>query len=184
MTRRIWKRRSLRCRTWNYSSKGWYFITILTHKHTPLFGYIANGEMTLNALGHIVMQEWESSKALRPHMHFDTIMVMPDHVHMLVCIKHQMYFVPRSLIGRRLYRLPRSISSFVAQFKATCVRTTRHRLHYDAPIWQRDYDNQCPRTPTHVNAVRRYIRNNPRNANNTPIPHLLHYNTSRHVNTP
>lgn len=184
MARRKWKRRSLRCRTWNYSSKGWYFLTILTHAHLPLFGHITNGEMIRNDLGDIIMHEWDASKTRRPHMIFDSIMVMPDHVHMLVRITQHMVYVPPSLLGGKFYRLPRSISSFVAQFKATCVRSIKQRLNYHTPIWQRDYHDQRPRTPPHIRTVRNYIRNNPHNAHDTPNPVLLHYNTSHHSGRP
>jgi REP element-mobilizing transposase RayT len=176
---------SHRIKNWNYASRGWYFITIATHNRIPLFGYIKDGVMYLNECGQIVAEEWENSKEIRPYMRFDTYVVMPDHVHFLVQLKHNQHYIPRHFIGKVFKRLSRSIPSFVAAIKRIC--TIRIRVHLHQPhmrIWQANYHDSIPRTPTHVNAVRRYIRNNPRNANNTPIPHLLHYNTSRHVNTP
>jgi len=143
---------------------------LVTYQRTHLFGHIIDGTMILNDFGNIIMSEWEASRALRPHMHFDTIMVMPDHVHMLVYMKHNMVYVPDVSLRVRA-RLPKSISSFVAQFKATCTRTIRHTHNDTTPVWQRDYDDQRPRNKRHVHNVRRYIRDNPRNA-----PPTLFYN--------
>jgi hypothetical protein len=57
--------------------------------------------------------------------------------------------------------LPKSISSFVAQYKATCTRRATH-LHVGT-LWQRNYDDQRPNTMAQVNAIRRYILDNPTN---------------------
>ena len=173
--RRLHKpRHAMRCQTWNYASKGWYFLTMCSVKREPMFGTISDGEMHLNAIGTIIMEEWERSIALRPHMRFETIQVMPDHVHMLVYFRYRTVYVKGSLRGRFGHRLRRSISSFVAQFKATCTR--RAQLHHHGTIWQRNYDDQRPCTPPHVAAIIRYIRNNPREAQRRLDQQRLLYN--------
>jgi len=176
---------SHRIKNWNYASRGWYFITIITHNRLPLFGHIDNGVMHLNECGHIVAEEWENSKIIRPYMHFDTYVIMPDHVHFLVQLKHNQYYVPRHLIGKIFRRIARSIPSFVAAIKRIC--TIRVRIHHNRPhmrVWQANYHDSIPRTPAHIRTVRRYIINNPCNAHNTPNPALLHYNTSHHSGRP
>ena len=143
-------------------------------KREPIFGTISDGEMHLNALGTIIVEEWERSIALRPHMRFETIQVMPDHVHMLVYFRYRTVYVKGSLRGRFGHRLRRSISSFVAQFKATCTR--RAQPQHRSTIWQRNYDDQRPCTPPHVAAIIRNARNNPREAQSRLDQQRLLYN--------
>jgi REP element-mobilizing transposase RayT len=132
--------------------------------------------MHLNACGQIVAEEWEHSKIIRPYMHFDTCVVMPDHVHFLVQLKQNQHYVPRRLVGKMFRRMSRSIPSFVAAIKRIC--TIRLRIQRNAPhmhVWQANYHDRILRTPTQIHHTRRYIRNNPRNAPPT-LPHLI-YNT-------
>jgi REP element-mobilizing transposase RayT len=168
------RRNSRRNQQWNYSSKGWYFLTIVTHQRQELFGKLQNGEMHLNEFGNIVMQEWEKSKILRPLMHFDCIVVMPDHVQMLVQMKRSTHFLPAPPFGIMSKRLSKSISSFIGLFKAACTR--RIVSLSINQVWQRDYDDQIIRTRSYLNNVRRYIRNNPREAQRRLDQQRLLYN--------
>ena len=156
------RRRTTRCRTWNYSSRGWYFLTIVTHKRRPFFGYVQDHAMHLSPFGEVIMEEWNKSIALRPHMRFDYIIVMPEHVHMLVYIKKQLVRVPGYKVGHTFQRLPKSISSFMAQFKAMCVRQIRIKFNYVKPVWRPNYHDHIIRD-IGVLRVRSYMRNNPKN---------------------
>ena len=168
------RRNSRRNQQWNYSSKGWYFLTIVTHQRQELFGYIQNSEMHLNEFGNVIMEEWEKSKILRPHMHFDCIVVMPDHVQMLVQMRRSTHFIPAPPYGSMGKRLSRSISSFIGLFKAACTRRiVSLSIHQ---VWQCDYDDQIIRTNSYLNNVRRYIRNNPRAAQRRLDQRRLLYN--------
>lgn len=163
---------SHRVPNWNYASRGWYFITIVTHNRLPLFGYIEDGMMHLNSCGQIVVEEWERSKTIRPYMHFDAYVIMPDHVHFLVQLKQNQHYVPRRLVGKLFRRMSRSIPSFVAAIKRIC--TIRLRIQCHSPgmrIWQANYHDRILRTPIQIHNVRRYIHNNPRHA-----PPTLVYN--------
>jgi putative transposase len=56
---------STRCPKWDYSSPGYYFITIMTHDRGHLFGEIAAGEMHLNEFGKIANEEWRKTGKIR-----------------------------------------------------------------------------------------------------------------------
>ena len=51
-------RHSIRLPGYDYTSAGWYFVTICCHKRQNLFGEIQQGEMVLNAAGEMVEECW------------------------------------------------------------------------------------------------------------------------------
>ncbi|NLW48285.1 MAG: hypothetical protein GXY86_13250 [Firmicutes bacterium] len=78
---------SARLKGWDYSSLGWYFITIcIKNKEGYLFGEVVDNEMRLNGYGQIVREEWENSFRIRRELTCRTYIIMPDHIHGLVGI--------------------------------------------------------------------------------------------------
>ncbi|MFA6463239.1 MAG: hypothetical protein WCT51_04340, partial [Candidatus Shapirobacteria bacterium] len=51
------KLKSSRLQNWNYSTPGYYFITICTHNHNNFFGKIINNKMELSKRGEITKSE-------------------------------------------------------------------------------------------------------------------------------
>jgi len=49
-------RRSIRLPGYDYTQPGAYFVTIVTHVRTPLFGESVDGEMRLNDAGRVAKQ--------------------------------------------------------------------------------------------------------------------------------
>ncbi|MBC1240030.1 MULTISPECIES: hypothetical protein [Nostoc] len=64
----IHDRNSIRLRGYDYSSVGFYFVTICTYKRQCLFGEIVNEEMVLNEYGKIVAEEWIESSEIRQYI--------------------------------------------------------------------------------------------------------------------
>jgi putative transposase len=62
---------SARLQSWDYGSRGLYFITICTKDRNHYFGEIENDEMVLNELGLIVNSEWEKTTEIRPDMNLE-----------------------------------------------------------------------------------------------------------------
>lgn len=58
-------RDSIRLKGHNYSSEGFYFVTICTEGRRCLFDTIINGEMVLNDYGKIVDNEWKNTIKIR-----------------------------------------------------------------------------------------------------------------------
>jgi putative transposase len=77
---------SARSQCWDYGWNGAYFITIVAHARTILFGEIASGETRLNEFGRIVQDEWRKSSVIRREIELDVFVVMPNHVHGIVVI--------------------------------------------------------------------------------------------------
>ena len=51
-------RRSIRLKEYDYSKRGWYFITICTYKGEKLFGDALDGKLLLSKFGAIVEKFW------------------------------------------------------------------------------------------------------------------------------
>jgi putative transposase len=179
----IHRRRSVRLRGYDYSSPGYYFITICTQNRACLFGDVANGQMQLNDAGKMVMDEWEKSAQIRNEIRLDDFIVMPNHFHGIAVIASHEY--PRGDEHRRDDRpvvptqsgsspvvptnrphgpKPKSIAALIAGFK--CAATKRINQMRGTPgitIWQQRYWDHIVRDNNELFRIRHYIRNNPSN---------------------
>lgn len=79
-----------RLSNWDYAAHAMYFVTICTKHRFPWFGSIKSGIMTLSHIGKIVDHEWVITPVHRPYVYLDHFVIMPDHVHLLVMIKHDL----------------------------------------------------------------------------------------------
>ena len=82
----IHHRRSIRLRSHDYSSPGYYFITLCCKNRECLFGEIVDHKMILNDFGRIVHDEWMRSATIRKEIELDEFIVMPNHFHAIVLI--------------------------------------------------------------------------------------------------
>ena len=168
------RRRSIRLAGYDYTEPGAYFITICTHGRICTFGKILPvGEASLNSFGEIAFEEWGLSAAVREEIDSDAFVVMPNHVHGVVVIKHD---IAGNNVGAQglaplqhptpqqpsLYRPPRSLGSFVAGYKiAVTKRINAIRKTPGTPVWQRNYYERVLRDDDELNRARFYIQENP-----------------------
>ena len=161
-------RRSIRLKGYDYSQAGAYFVTICTQGRACLFGDVVDGEMRLNEYGKIVWDEWYKTAAVRPYMRLDEygFVVMPNHVHAIVWI------VDDDMVGARRRRaltreefgrpISGSLPTIVRAFKsAVTKRINEYRRTPGLPVWQRNYWEHVVRNERALNAIRRYIVENP-----------------------
>ncbi len=125
---------------------GAYLITLHTHQKACLFGAIVDGVMQLNEIGEIAAEEWGSSSQKRPEIELDEWTVMPNHILAIVRIKVKTNMPrPTSLIKLKHQHQgkPRSLSSFVAGFKAAAAkRINLVRNQPGLPVWERGYQER------------------------------------------
>jgi putative transposase len=172
---------SLRLAGHDYADTGAYFVTICTHRRECLFGRIVNGDVQLNDLGRIVVNEWARSASIRPEIDLDAFVVMPNHLHGIVVIDATVGTTGRvGAHGRAPLqrRTPRSLGSFVAGFKsATTTHVNALRGTPRAPLWQRNYHDRVIRDENELARIRTYINDNPLrwpdNENNLAIRQLM-----------
>ena len=85
------KRKTNRLQNCDYSSPGYYFITICTEDKKNLLCSIVEGgalgapQVSLSHIGRIVQSNIESSNRI-PHIRVDKYVIMPNHIHLIICI--------------------------------------------------------------------------------------------------
>ena len=162
-----------RCPKWDYSSPGYYFVTIVTQDRGHLFGKILRGEMRFNQYGKIVHDEWLRTFEIRSELHRDEFIVMPNHLHGIIRISVVETRGRASLRERResqcgiAFRAPRSISSFIGGYKSSVTkRINKLRNTPGARVFQPRFHDRIIRNEKELFLIRRYIRNNPANWEN------------------
>ena len=123
---------SIRLPDWDYSSNGYYFVTICTNNRKPLFGNIIGGKIILNEYGKTVQTEWLKS----PQIRRETNQPCP-------------------------HMKPKSLSTFINGFKSTTTKQINQlRKTPGMPVWQPNYYESIIRDEKSLRRIRDYIKNN------------------------
>jgi REP element-mobilizing transposase RayT len=156
---------------WDYSSPGAYFVTIVTKYRTCYFGNVENGDMHLNELGEIAQQCFEKIPEHFPFVSLDSFVIMPNHVHGIIIIKHQpqqpetdtasYITAPKNKKMASISPKPSSLSVIIRSYKSAVSKQAR-QIHPDF-VWQSRYYDHIIRDEKSLNNIRQYIIQNPLN---------------------
>jgi hypothetical protein len=83
----IRERKRNRLKNYDYSTPGYYFVTICVHtvlKEQNVFGTVNNGKMDLNRCGEILNNIWQDLPCHYHNCSLDEYIIMPDHFHGIV----------------------------------------------------------------------------------------------------
>ncbi|MDA3941342.1 MAG: transposase [Spirochaetia bacterium] len=153
---------SARLKNWDYSSNGYYFITICTKNREHFFGKKIEYEIQLSDIGKIVFNEWNESFVIRSELYCDCFVVMPDHIHGVVRINNFSVETHAVLSLQGNGRTPKSISSFVAGFKSHATKKINEYCNTSGgSVWQPRFHDHVIRDKGELNRIRKYIKNNP-----------------------
>ena len=142
----------------DYARPGWYFVTIVTRYRLPFFGEIVQGVNRLNAAGIVVEQAWHDLPERFPIIRLDAYVVMPNHLHGIIGIRRPTDDLPVV-----------SLSRIVGAFKSLTTNAysdgviERGWEPFEGHLWQRSFHDQIIRSRSHLDHVRAYINDNPRN---------------------
>jgi REP element-mobilizing transposase RayT len=75
---------SLRLPEFDYTQPGFYFVTIVTHKHKSLFGKIINEKVVLSDFGNLITEYWLNIPIHFDNVKLDEFIVMPNHIHGII----------------------------------------------------------------------------------------------------
>ena len=160
---------SIRLPNYDYSSNGYYFVTICTRKKFCYFGQISKSKMQLSQVGKIAQKHWQEIPQHFVGVHIDEYVIMPNHVHGIVIIDN-----PRRDVAcyvstdnddvnptmSQLSPKPGSLSAIVRSYKSSVTRWCRQNGDDDF-CWQSRFYEHIIRNQTALNNIRRYIINNP-----------------------
>lgn len=179
---RLPNRQSIRLREFNYAQNGAYFVTICATQHLRLFGEIADGEIHLSQVGHVANSRWQDLPNHTPGLILDLWVVMPNHLHGIIVLPGS---VVANAPGNQHPRGPKpgSLGAVIGGFKSAVSReVTAKNLSLVRPLWQRNYHERVIRNDRELDAIRKYIRDNPARWDSDPDHPRLHplLRTSRH----
>jgi len=178
---------STRLKGWDYTSDGYYFVTLCIKNRDHTLGQIENGKMILNKYGIIVEQCWFDLPNHYTNIRLDAFVVMPDHVHAIVIIDNNggmvendgvvlnvdMGLKPVSTfntttdltIKKRhgLFEFIRALKTFSAR------RINELRQSQGISVWQSRFHDRIIRNPIEYYHIKHYINKNPQRWKNDSI---------------
>ena len=131
--------------------------------------------MVLNDIGQIVEHEWLHSAEIRKEILFDAYVIMPNHLHGIVIfiegreekradcrpLEEEADCHPALRRTSRQHKA-RSLSTFIAQFKAVATTSIRRLVQQpNLQVWQTRFFDRVIRSEAELNQTREYIFNNP-----------------------
>ena len=164
----IHHRRSIRLKGYDYSQAGSYFITICTHNRLCLFGEIIDdGRGTkicaLNEYGRIAEKEWIQTAKMRPNIHLDIFVIMPNHMHGIIEITDCRGTMHRAPMVEQFGK-PKSntIPTIIRGYKSFVTKQINIlRNQPGVPVWQRNYYEHIIRDEKSYYQISEYIQTNP-----------------------
>jgi REP element-mobilizing transposase RayT len=181
-----------RLKGWDYSSDGYYFVTICTGNRQHYFGEITGGKMGLSEIGEIIKCEWQKTGIIRKNVKLDEFVVMPNHLHGILVIEAMGVETPRRGVSTNETHpptnethpptnethppvndtrkpifcgnnwKPNTLGSIINQFKSVSTKRIRS-IGYKHFEWQSRYYDHVIRNQQSLDRIRKYIINNPVN---------------------
>src|SRR6266478_3818939 len=148
---------------WDYSSRGWYFVTLCTKDKKCSLGHAVDGQIVLSDAGVIAETQMKAVSSHYLSVIVDRYVVMPNHVHAIIVIEgDHAYFPVETRVAASPARVHGRLPHIVGGYKAGVGRTC-HAKGLSGFAWQPRFHDHILRSNTSVNAVRDYIDHNPPN---------------------
>jgi len=143
-------RKNIRLKDYDYSSEGYYFITICTKDKREMFATIDVGtncvRPCLSEHGKIVEKEISVLANTYDTVDVDKYVIMPNHIHMIIII---------SAGNNGRTQFAPTISRIVKQFKGSITK------QIGLLVWQRSYHDHIIRDEVAYQRIWKYIDENP-----------------------
>ena len=164
----IHHRRSIRLDGYDYAREGAYYVTVCAEKRQRLFGQVIDGHMVLNDAGRMVQAVWDELPAHYPGVGIDTVVVMPDHIHGIVCLGagrgvHSAGFRPDDTQETAGMSLPDVINRFKTLTTKRYADGVKQSgwPRFPGTLWQRNYYEHIIRDYDAFVRISQYIKENP-----------------------
>jgi len=154
-------RQGPRLSMYDYSSAGYYFVTICTRHRECLFGEIIKDAMSLNVAGQMVASVWSDIPKRFDQLSLGPFVVMPNHIHGIIILKNGIG------VGADLVSARPCLSRVVQAFKSTStneyIRAVKQKGwdKFDKTLWQRSFYDHVIRNEQDLSRIQEYILNNP-----------------------
>jgi len=149
------ERKTIRLKDYDYSTPGWYFITICTKNKEKLLCNIVGTDILggpkiiFTEWGMVVNEQLKYMSDFYSHIKIDKYVIMPNHIHLLICIMER-----KGPPGRSV-----PTNSVVSDFVGTFKRFTGRQIGVN--IWQSRSNDHIIRGEEDYLKTAEYIENNP-----------------------
>jgi len=143
----LW-RKKLRLEKYDYSSQGYYFVTICTKWRLEYFSEMKNGEVILNDFWKIVHDCWEDIIKHYQGIKLDEYIIMPNHIHGII------------IVGNEYFRS--DISNIIKGFKIWVTKEIRQNYGDYEFVWQKSFFDVTIKNQDQLDKTREYIILNPK----------------------
>ena len=163
-------RQSSRLQGYDYSSPGYYFVTIVSNNRLPIFGEILQDQIQLSHIGKIVEDCWLEIPKHFQSVTLDEYVVMPNHFHSIVNIveyqnvgaRHASPYSTNDQNTKSKGTPSQSLGAIIGSFKSAATkRIHKSGLIKDQSIWQRNYYEHVIRDDEDYQRIVDYIVFNP-----------------------
>jgi putative transposase len=131
----------------DYTSAGYYFVTVVTFERACILSTIENFEVVLTSAGKFVVESIEETMVRYPHVTVDCFTVMPNHLHIL-------FFFDDCADQ------PVTLSRILNEIKSRTSLKNNRLTGSSGTLWQYSFHDVIIRDDEHLFNEREYIRNN------------------------
>ena len=117
----------------------------------------------MTPVGKVAKRCWSDIPSHYPSVEIDEYVIMPDHVHGILVIEDEK-INKQDDIATSIERSD-IISQVVGSFKSAVSRKVHRCLGFKEFKWQKSFYDRVIRDYSELREVRKYIRNNPKRAN-------------------
>jgi putative transposase len=160
-------------------------VTLRTHERSPLFGAAGDHGVALNDAGRMVSQAWLDLEIRFDGVAIDVFVVMPDHLHGLIILNTSTISTTSPANGQEQALRPAISNSGTAagdDIKPRAVVSLGRTMQafksittlkysdgvrgfgwapFNGKVWHRNYHDHSVRSQPELDAIRRYIKDNP-----------------------
>jgi len=155
-------RKNIRLKDYDYSSAGYYFVTICVKDRANALGkvvecaaIIASVHVELSEYGHVVDKHINKINSMCSELSVDKYVIMPNHIHMIILKKGGDCSTQDSGVMRASRPTSSSIPSLIRSFKTMVTK------EIGVSLWQASYHDHIIRNESDYRHIWDYIDQNP-----------------------
>ena len=175
----IYKRHSIRLKEFDYTSNGYYFVTICSQDRVNFFRNVGVDRCVdpkLNEIGKSIECWWKEIPKRFNNILLDEFIIMPNHVHGILIInkKSEIHFVlgqthRSDALGQTHRSAPTliTVGNVIRWFKTMTTNEYIKNVKinnwpkFNKRLWQRNYYERIIRNESEYLKIKQYIKLNP-----------------------